>query len=85
MHIFKGWDIGLVMPVQFKNWLTVLSVYETISDPTLNFPLFPNPIVESTFTIDSPIWTSSVHLEFGVGKNLPLISESSSYPTKRLC
>ena len=52
-------------------------------DPTLNVPDCLNPIVESTFTIDPFAETFSVHLEFGVGKNLPLTSESSSYPTKR--
>ena len=52
-------------------------------DPTLNFPDLLNPIVESTFTTDPLTAIFSVHLEFVVGKNLPWISESSSYPTKR--
>ena len=73
----------VVTPSQFKNWFTVLSVYEMTLDPDFKDPVAPNPIVESTFIIDALVWTSSVHFEFGVGKNLPWISESSSYPTKR--
>ena len=70
-------------PVQFKNWFTVLSVYEIVLEPDLKVPVAPKPMVESTFITDWLTPTSSVHFEFGVGKNLPWISESSSYPTKR--
>ena len=68
------------IPVQPKNWFTLLSVYVTLLIPEIIYPLSANPMVESTGRTDEPTDTFWVALVAGVISNVPLIVERSSFP-----
>ena len=76
--------MDVVMPVQFKNWLTVLSVYVIVLIPDTIVPAVPNPTVESTVITDDPADTSPITFDFPGIVNVPLIPLLSLYPTNRL-
>ena len=71
-----------VTPSHPRNWLTVLFVYVIRLLPETKVPVAPNPTVESTVMMSSPVFTGLITLVFGVTANVPSISALSLYPTK---
>ena len=72
-----------VIPLQPKNWLTVLSVYVILLIPAITYPVCANPTVESTERTEDPTETISVAFDDGVILNVPSIVERSSYPMNK--
>ena len=67
------------MPVQLKNWFTLLSVYWIVLFPSFKIPVFPNPIAESTvivFVEDAVV--KPITFVLGVILNSPSIKLLSS-------
>ena len=77
-------EISVVIPVQFKNWFTVLSVYVTVLIPDITLPAVPNPTVESTVITEDPTDTLPIAFDLPGIVNVPLIPLLSLYPTNRL-
>ena len=73
--------MGSVIPLQFKNWLTVLSEYVIVLIPDMIVPVVPKPTVESTVITLYPTAIFSKDLELGIIIKSPWTSEVSSYPT----
>ena len=78
--MFDVGSIAEVIPVQPKNWFTVLSVYVIVLIPEIIVPDGLNPIVESTDIVDDPIDTDSTVLVFAVISKLPSTNDVPSYP-----
>ena len=81
--IFCIGSIALVIPVQFKNWFTVLSVYVIVFTPDIIVPVVPKPTVESTVITLAPTETFSIDFVFGTTIKSLLTSELSSYPINK--
>ena len=77
-------EIVVVIPEQFRNWFTVLSVYVTVFIPDMTLPVVLNPTVESTVITDDPIGTSPIAFDFPGTVNVPKIPLRSLYPTNKL-
>ena len=72
------------IPVQFKNWLTVLSPYEIVFAPVRTTPVVPNPTVESTVITEDPTGTLPITFDFPGIVKVPLMPLLSLYPTNKL-
>ena len=79
--------IELPIPVQFKNWFIVLSLYVIVFIPftplVTSIPVVPNPTVESTVSKVLLIGASSITLVLPGIVNVPWIPLLSSYPTNK--
>ena len=76
--------IAVDTPTQFKNWLTVLSVYVIVLIPEITVPVVPNPTVESTVITEDPTDTLPITLVLPGIVNVPWIPVLSLKPTNRL-
>ena len=77
-------DIEDVIPEQFKNWFTVLSVYVTVLIPDIKFPTVLNPTVESTVTTLAPTPIFPITFVLPGIVNVPCIKSTSLKPTNKL-
>ena len=69
------------IPLHPKNWFTLFEVYDITFSPLITVPVLPNPIVESTETIEDPIETCSSTFVLPGTVNVPSIKSLSLYPT----
>ena len=77
-------DIAVDIPVQFKNWFTVLSVYVIVFIPDIAIPVDPNPTVESTVITEDPTDTFPITFVLPGIVNVPWIPVLSLNPTNKL-